>query len=149
YMAAQDCSLHASGAYTGDVSAGMLSSIGVTHCIVGHSERRLDHGETDAVIGAKIDRLLENAIQPVFCCGEKLEERNRYAHMETVARQLQQGLFHLDAERVTRCIVAYEPVCAIGTGVTATVDQAQEMHAWIRENVATHYSSAVADSLTL
>ncbi|MFM7728473.1 MAG: triose-phosphate isomerase [Flavobacteriales bacterium] len=148
-LAAQNCSQHDAGAYTGEISVGMLSSIGVTHCIIGHSERRQYFGETNEIIREKIDACLRGGITPIFCCGESLSERNFNKHFITVTNQVQQALFHLSAEQIKQVVIAYEPVWAIGTGVTATNEQAEEMHAFIRGIVSENYEGAVADSISI
>lgn len=131
-IAAQNCHEAAQGAYTGEVSVGMLASIGVTHCIVGHSERRQYFGETDAAVGTKVVALLEHGITPIYCCGERRDERQAGAHFDVVTEQMTGALGKLDNDRLQRVVIAYEPVWAIGTGLTATAQQAQEMHAHIR-----------------
>jgi triosephosphate isomerase len=148
-LAAQNCSEHPAGAFTGEISAQMLASIPVSHCLVGHSERRTLYGETDAVIAAKVRQLLAHNLSPVFCCGETLQEREAGQQEPVVGRQLEAGLFHLDAAAFSRCIVAYEPVWAIGTGRTASPEQAQDMHRFIRESAAKKYGPAAAGDLTL
>lgn len=137
-VAAQNCHEKAHGAYTGEVSAAMLKSIGVRACIVGHSERRQYFGESDAAVGAKIAALLEQGITPIYCCGEVKAEREGGTHFEVVSRQLEAALGSLAPEHMQRIVVAYEPVWAIGTGLTASAQQAQEMHAHIRSLLATH-----------
>lgn len=131
-VAAQNCHEAAHGAYTGEVSVPMLKSIGVGACIVGHSERRQYFGETDPVIARKIDALLEHGLTPIFCCGEVKAEREAGRHEHVVTTQLDGALGHLSADRLARVVIAYEPVWAIGTGLTATPQQAQDMHARIR-----------------
>lgn len=131
-VAAQNCHEAAHGAYTGEVSVAMLSSIGVGACIVGHSERRQYFGETDAAVGRKIAALLNANIMPIYCCGEVLDEREQGRHFEVVARQMDEAFRELDVSAIARTVIAYEPVWAIGTGRTATPDQAQEIHAFIR-----------------
>lgn len=131
-IAAQNCHQEEQGAYTGEVSVPMLKSLGVRACIVGHSERREYYGETDAVAGRKIKLLLKHGLQPVYCCGERREEREEGRFREVVSTQLHSALGTLTAEEAGKLIVAYEPVWAIGTGLTATPEQAQEMHAFIR-----------------
>ncbi len=148
-LAAQNCSQHDGGAYTGEISAAMLISIGVTHCILGHSERRQYFVETNEIIRAKVDACLKHGITPIFCCGETLSERELNEHFITVSNQIQQALFHLSAEQIIGVVIAYEPVWAIGTGVTASNEQAEEMHAFIRGFVAQHYNPSVADSISI
>lgn len=131
-VAAQNCHEADHGAYTGEVSVPMLKSIGVGACIVGHSERRQYFGETDAIIARKIDALLTHGLTPIFCCGEVKAEREAGRHEQVVTTQLDGALGHLSTEQLLRVVIAYEPVWAIGTGLTATPQQAQDMHAHIR-----------------
>lgn len=137
-VAAQNCHQDAHGAFTGEVSAAMLKSLGVQACIVGHSERRQYFGETDKVVGEKILALLEQDIVPIYCCGELKEERMAGQHFEVVATQMKTALAALTSDQLKRIVIAYEPVWAIGTGLTASAQQAQEMHAHIRALLATH-----------
>lgn len=148
-IAAQNCSNKNSGAYTGEVSVEMLRSIGIEWCIVGHSERREYFGETAAVLKEKVDRCLEAGITPIFCCGEALVIREQNTQNEFVQDQLEESLFHLPAEQIQKVVIAYEPIWAIGTGKTATADQAQQMHASIRSVLAGKWGQAVADSITI
>ncbi|MBP5327574.1 MAG: triose-phosphate isomerase [Bacteroidales bacterium] len=148
-IGAQNVNDNEKGAYTGEVSASMLSSMEIEYCIVGHSERRAYYGETDAIVARKVDRLLENEIRPIVCCGEVLEEREAGKQFEVVSRQIKDGLFHLDAEKFGQIIIAYEPVWAIGTGKTATPEQAQEIHAFIRNLIAEKYGKEVADNTSI
>ncbi len=137
-VAAQNCHEEKQGAFTGEVSAAMLASVGVSHCIVGHSERRQYFGETDAVVSKKITALLAHGIMPIYCCGERREERESGQHLEVVTTQMRTALAGLSTEQLERIIIAYEPVWAIGTGLTATAQQAQDMHAHIRSLLRTH-----------
>ncbi len=148
-VGAQNCSAYEAGAYTGEVSAKMLKSIDVDYCIVGHSERRKYFGETDATLAEKVNRLMENEMSPIFCVGEQLEDREANRHFEVVREQLEKGLFHLPAEYFMDVVVAYEPVWAIGTGKTATPEQAQEMHAYIRSLIREKYGEALADEICI
>jgi triosephosphate isomerase len=148
-VAAQNCSQHDAGAFTGEISTAMLASMHVNFCIIGHSERRQFYGETNEIIRTKVDACLRNAITPIFCCGELLSERNAGEHFNTVATQVKDALFHLSAEEVSKLIIAYEPVWAIGTGVTASNEQAEEMHAFIRAFVAENYNGQLADSISI
>ena len=147
-VAAQNCHQAEQGAYTGEVSVSMLKSIGVSHCIIGHSERRQYFGETDAVIGEKIAALLANGITPIFCCGERKDERESGRHFDVVTEQMKGALGRLDNERLQRVVIAYEPVWAIGTGLTATAQQAQDMHAHIRMLMHTH-GAVVAETVPI
>ncbi len=148
-VGAQNVSDKESGAYTGEVSASMLKSIELDYCIVGHSERRAYYGETDALVAAKVNQLLANEIKPIVCCGEVLEEREANKQFDVVKKQITDGLFHLTAEQFCEVVIAYEPVWAIGTGKTATPDQAQEMHAFIRSLIAEKYGKEVAEETSI
>lgn len=143
-LGAQNCSEHASGAYTGEVSAIMLKSMGIPYVILGHSERRQYFNETGKQLAQKVDGALANNLTPIFCCGEPLEIREAGTHEALVKQQIEEGLFHLNAEALKKIVIAYEPVWAIGTGKTATTDQAQEMHAVIRKHLATKFGEEVA-----
>lgn len=146
-IGAQNCSEYKNGAYTGEISAEMLSEMEVEFCIVGHSERRKYFGETDETVAKKVDRLIEQNIIPVVCCGEQLEERKAGKHFEIVEKQVKEALFHLPANHFEHVVIAYEPVWAIGTGETATPAQAEEMHAFIRSLVEKQYGADVAYNL--
>ena len=148
-VGAQNVSDQESGAYTGEVSAAMLESMELDYCIVGHSERRAYYHETDAIVAAKVNQLLAHNIRPIVCCGEVLEEREANKQFDVVKRQITDGLFHLTAEQFGEIIIAYEPVWAIGTGKTATPDQAQEIHAFIRSLIAEKYGKEVADETSI
>lgn len=148
-VGAQNCSNHSEGAYTGEISAAMLKSMDIDYCLVGHSERRKYFNEDSKMLAEKVDQLLENEISPIFCCGEALEEREANNHFDVVGKQLYEGLFHLTAEELDNVIIAYEPVWAIGTGKTASPEQAQEMHAFIRNLIAKKYSQDIADDTTI
>ncbi len=148
-VAAQNAHHEQSGAYTGEISFQMLQSMGITHCLIGHSERRQYNGETNDIIKKKIDLCLEHGLTPIFCCGEPLEVRERELHKDYVLTQLKENILHLTTEEVSNIIIAYEPIWAIGTGVTATADQAQEMHAYLRSALANHYDSATASKISI
>lgn len=148
-VGAQDVSAFESGAYTGEISAGMLNSMGIDYCIVGHSERRQYHHETDQQVAAKVNQLIANDIKPIVCCGEVLEEREANNQFEVVKRQITNGLFHLEEDDIRKVVIAYEPVWAIGTGKTATPEQAQEIHAFIRSLLAEKYGKAAADDISI
>ena len=137
-IAAQNCHEEEKGAFTGEVSGAMLKSIAVSHCIVGHSERRQYFGETDAAVGKKIAALLKHDITPIYCCGEKRDERESGRHFDVVTEQMKAALGALTNAQLCKVVVAYEPVWAIGTGLTATAQQAQDMHAHIRALLHTH-----------
>lgn len=148
-VGAQNVSDQEKGAYTGEVSAAMLESCEIDYCIVGHSERRAYYGETDALVAAKVDQLLKHGLKPIVCVGEVLEEREGGKQLDVVKRQVEGGLFHLTAEQMQQVVIAYEPVWAIGTGKTATPEQAQEIHAHIRSLLAAKYGKAVADEISI
>ncbi len=143
-IGAQNISPFEAGAYTGEVSASMLDSMEVSHCIIGHSERRKYFNEDDKMLTAKVNQALEHNIIPIFCVGESLPERESEKHFEVVRRQVRHGLFHLDTDEFAKVILAYEPVWAIGTGITATPDQAAEMHAYIRSLISERYGEEVS-----
>jgi len=149
HVGAQNVSNHEQGAYTGEVSAPMLESMGVEYCIIGHSERRKFFAETDEMLASKVKMALASEIEPIFCCGEVLAEREAGTHFEVVKAQLQHGLFHLTAEDLYNVIVAYEPVWAIGTGVVASPAQAQEMHAFIRGLITEQSGPELADDTAI
>jgi triosephosphate isomerase len=146
---AQNCNDHMSGAYTGEISAAMIRSTGAVSVIIGHSERRAHYGEDDAMLAAKTVEALRNGLRVIFCCGEVLTEREKNIHFEVVQRQLEKGLFSLSIEEFRKCVIAYEPVWAIGTGVTASPAQAQEMHHFIRDIVRKRYGQDVGDDTTI
>jgi triosephosphate isomerase len=148
-VAAQNMHQAESGAYTGEVSAGMLKSVGVNIVILGHSERRTYFHETDATVAFKTDAALQNQMEVIFCFGEELKDRQAGNHFNIVEGQLRDGLFHLEAGAWENLILAYEPVWAIGTGETATPAQAQEMHAFIRETVRKRYGSSTAEQVSI
>jgi len=148
-LSAQNCSEHTKGAYTGEISAAMLASVGVKYVIIGHSERRLYYHETHRQIEDKINRALENDLKVIFCCGETLEIRNKNEHIAFVQNQLAGSLFQLSGEAIKNIVIAYEPVWAIGTGKTATSQQAQEMHREIRNYLAQKYGNTIAENLSI
>ena len=148
-VGAQNVSDQESGAYTGEVSAAMLESMEIDYCIVGHSERRAYYGETDEIVARKVDQLLKHNLRPIVCCGEVLEEREGNRQFDVVKKQITDGLFHLSADEFSNVVIAYEPVWAIGTGKTATPDQAQEMHAFIRNLIAEKYGDEVAGNTSI
>jgi len=137
------------GAYTGETSFKQLKSFGVNYVLIGHSERREYFGETNQILKDKVDACLANEMTPVFCCGEPLEVRNSNEEIDFVRTQLTASLFHLSADSIKRCIIAYEPIWAIGTGLTATSDQAEAMHAAIRGFIAEKYDNATAESISI
>ncbi|MCX6306556.1 MAG: triose-phosphate isomerase [Bacteroidetes bacterium] len=132
------------GAFTGEISPLMLKELNVAYCIIGHSERRKYFHETNEFLLRKVDSLLKHGLRPIFCCGEVLPEREASRHFEVVKSQVEESLFHLSAEAFLNVVIAYEPVWAIGTGVTATKEQAQEMHAYIRGLISARYDETTA-----
>ncbi len=147
-VGAENCADHASGAYTGEISAAMVASTGAQYVILGHSERREYYGETVETLTEKVNLALENNLLPIFCIGEVLAEREANKQNEVVAAQMA-SVFHLSAEDFGKIVLAYEPVWAIGTGKTATAEQAQEIHAYIRSLVADKYGKEVADNTSI
>lgn len=148
-VAAQNMHQETSGAYTGEISAPMLKSIYVDTVILGHSERREYFGESDELLASKVDTALENDLEVIFCFGEVLEDRKNGNHFKVVESQIKNALFHLNSDAWSKIILAYEPVWAIGTGETASPEQAQEMHAFIRELVAERYMSDVSENVSI
>ena len=148
-VVAQNMHQAANGAYTGEVSADMLKAIGVETVILGHSERRTYFNETDAALAEKVNTVLEKGMEAIFCFGELLEDRKSDNHFAVVESQLKNGLFHLEAKDWKHIILAYEPVWAIGTGETASAEQAQEMHAFIRSIIEKEYAKEVADAVSI
>lgn len=149
HIAAQNVSRFENGAYTGEISASMLAEMEIKYSIVGHSERRKYFNETDAQLAEKVDLLLDYNIMSIFCIGEQLEERGAGTQFDIVRNQMENGLFHLNKEEFSNIVVAYEPVWAIGTGVVATPDQAQEMHSFIRNLISEKYNNQIADATTI
>ena len=148
-VGAEDCADKESGAYTGEVSASMIASTGAKYVILGHSERRAYYHETSATLKDKVKLAIANGLTPIFCVGEVLEEREAEKQNTVVKSQLSEALFDLSAEDFSKIIVAYEPVWAIGTGKTASSDQAQEMHAFIRSVISEKYGKEVADNTSI
>ncbi|MCT4645016.1 MAG: triose-phosphate isomerase [Carboxylicivirga sp.] len=148
-VAAQNCADKVSGAYTGETSATMVKSTGAQYVILGHSERRAYYGETNAILKEKTDLVLANELTPIFCIGEVLEEREAGKHFDVVKEQIEEALFHLSAEDFGKVVLAYEPVWAIGTGKTASPEQAQEIHAFIRQTLANKYGAEVANETSI
>ncbi|MCF0218392.1 MAG: triose-phosphate isomerase [Muribaculaceae bacterium] len=148
-VGAENCADHEKGAYTGEVSAAMVASTGVKYVILGHSERRQYYGETSETLVAKVNLALANNLTPIFCIGEVLEERENGTAFDVVRRQVEEALFHLSADEFSRIVLAYEPVWAIGTGKTATADQAEEMHAFIRDVIRGKYGEEVAENCSI
>jgi triosephosphate isomerase len=149
FLGAQNCHDQPSGAYTGEVSAEMLQSIGVNYVLVGHSERREYFQESHELLARKIDIVLEHGMKPTFCCGEKLETREAGQHFELVEKQVRESICHLKPQQLRECVIAYEPVWAIGTGKTATAEQAEEMHAHIRKVLSEAYDETLAEAISI
>ncbi len=149
FVAAQNCYSKKSGAYTGETSVEMLQSLGIHYVVLGHSERREYFNESNQLLAEKVNICLEYQIQPIFCCGEPLSIREANTQNAFVAKQLEESLYHLTAEQLQQIVIAYEPIWAIGTGKTASSAQAQEMHAFIRAQLATKYGAAVADNISI
>lgn len=148
-IGAQNCHQNESGAYTGEISAGMIKSVGCAYIIIGHSERRQYFAESDELLAQKTVKVLENGLTPIFCIGETLEERNNGSYFDVLKAQLDKGIFGLSAGDFSKIVIAYEPVWAIGTGLTASSEQAQEVHAFIRKEIAARYSSDMAEQTTI
>jgi len=149
FVAAQNCHQNSNGAYTGEISATMFSSVGVNHIVVGHSERREYFAESDALLAEKVNAVLANNSTPIFCCGEPLAIREAGTQNAYVETQLINSLFHLSSEQLIKVVIAYEPIWAIGTGKTASSAQAQEIHSFIRSVLATKYGSDIADQISI
>jgi triosephosphate isomerase len=149
FLAAQNMHQEASGAYTGEVSAEMLLSVGCTHVILGHSERRQYFGEDNALLAQKIDRALEAGLKVIYCIGETLAEREADQTLQVNQTQLSEGAFHLSEAQFRQLIIAYEPIWAIGTGKTASPEQAQEVHAAIRQQITDQYGEVVANDISI
>ena len=148
-VGAQNCNEHPSGAYTGEISAKMLASLGIHYVILGHSERREYYGESNELLAKKINAALENKLVPIFCCGEPLQIREQEKQDEYVRQQIQASLFHLSPEAFSGVVIAYEPIWAIGTGKTASSDQVQEMHATIRKQILEKYGEEIANNTSI
>lgn len=148
-ISAQNCHHKASGAYTGEVSAPMLASIGIKYVIIGHSERREYFNETNEQLAEKVNLALQQGLTPIFCCGEPLDIREQDKHFAYVCNQLTESLFHLSDQELSKVVIAYEPIWAIGTGRTASAEQAQEMHKQLREHLAGKYGVTIADNISI
>ena len=146
---AQDVSAHDSGAYTGEVNAAMLADLGCRYCIVGHSERRAYHGETDSDVNTKVKKLLDCNITPIICVGESLEQREKELTLEFIEYQVKAALAGLEPKAVKHCVIAYEPIWAIGTGHTATAEQAAEVCGAIRAVIRSMFDARVARSVSI
>jgi triosephosphate isomerase (TIM) len=148
-VAAQNLHQAESGAFTGEISADMIKSVGVNTVILGHSERRAIFNETDAIIASKVNTALKHDLTVIFCFGDELKDRQSGNHFNIVENQLKDGLFHIEAKDFEKIVLAYEPVWAIGTGETASPEQAQDMHEFIRETVRKAFNSDIAEDLTI
>jgi len=148
-LAAQNCASEESGAYTGEISPDMLVSVGVEYVILGHSERRAYYGEGNELLNKKTKLVLSKGLKPIFCCGEVLEERESGKLFDVIREQITVGLAGLSKEDMAQVVVAYEPVWAIGTGVVASPDQAQEMHKFIRDLLVELFDKDVAENMSI
>ena len=148
-LAAQNCHHELSGPYTGEISASMLANIGVDYVILGHSERRLYNNEGNDLLRKKVDAALSQNLKVIYCCGETLDERNSEVHLDLVAKQIVEGVSHLNAEAIKNIVIAYEPIWAIGTGETATSAHVQEMHANIRNVITNEYGAELAQDISI
>lgn len=149
FLGSQNCSDKASGAFTGETSAGMLASFGATYVIIGHSERREYFKESNQLLTEKTKQALANGLTPIFCCGEPLDIREAGTHEAYVKQQLTESLFGFSPEEMAKIVIAYEPIWAIGTGRTASSDQAQDMHAALRGHLASKFGKALADNISI
>lgn len=145
HISAQDCSTNDFGAFTGEISASMIKSTGASYVIIGHSERRMYHNESNNDLAKKINQALLSGLKVIFCCGESLSERESKSHFNLIERQLDESLFHLSDYEMEEVVIAYEPIWAIGTGVTASSQQAQEMHQFIRKLIEQKYGKQIAN----
>lgn len=148
-LGAQDCAAEAKGAYTGEVAASMIAALGCKYVILGHSERRQYYGETSGTLNKKMEQAYANGLTPIYCVGENSDERKAGKHFEVVKRQIEEVVYNLTEEQFRNLVIAYEPVWAIGTGLTATAEQAQEIHAYIREVLAAKFGAAAAECAIL
>ncbi|HXS56539.1 MAG TPA: triose-phosphate isomerase [Hanamia sp.] len=149
FVASQNCYTKESGAFTGEVSAPILSSCGIEYVIIGHSERREYFAEDNKMLAQKVDICLSNGLRAIFCCGEPLEIRESESQNTYVEKQIKESLFHLESASLQNFVVAYEPIWAIGTGKTASAEQAQEMHAFIRSVFAEKYGVEIANTISI
>lgn len=148
-LGAQNCAAEEKGAYTGEVSAAMIATLGCEYVILGHSERRQYYGETSETLNRKMAQAYAHGLTPIYCVGENLEEREAGKHFDIVKAQIEEVVYHLTPEQFSKLVIAYEPVWAIGTGKTATAEQAQEIHAYIRQVLAAKFGSAAAETAIL
>ena len=148
-VGAQNCADHESGAYTGEISAAMVKSTGAEYVILGHSERREYYGETSAILNSKVALALANGLTPIYCCGEALDVRNANEQNAYVKNQLEETVFNLSADDFKKIVIAYEPIWAIGTGVTASTEQAQDMLAFLRSTISIKFGQEIADNCSI
>jgi len=148
-VAAQDCSSNEKGAFTAEVSANMIASCNVRYVVLGHSERRANFQESNELLKTKVGQAFTNNLKVIFCCGESLAQRESGVHFDWIKTQISESLFHLSSEELKNIVIAYEPIWAIGTGVTASTDQAQEVHAFIRNILVEQYGNEVALSTSI
>lgn len=148
-LAAQNCHQQDEGAYTGEISVEMLKSVGVEYVILGHSERREYFSEDSLSISFKVTNVIKHGLRPIYCCGESLNERKEGEHFNVIDQQIREGLFQLNEMELLNCVIAYEPVWAIGTGETASPEQAQEVHAFIRKTIGEQYGDMVANNISI
>lgn len=149
FISAQNCATDEKGAFTGEISAKMIKSTGADYAIIGHSERRSYYDENSEILAKKVTQALENDLKVIFCCGENLEEREANKYKETVAKQLEEVVFKLSENEFSNVVIAYEPVWAIGTGRTASSEQAQEMHAYIRSIIKENFNEEIAENTSI
>jgi len=148
-IGAQNCASEERGAYTGEISAEMIASLEANYVTIGHSERRAYYGETNRILNKKVKLAIRNNLVPIYCCGEKLEERDAKNHFDVVKTQISEGLFDLDNKDFSKIVIAYEPVWAIGTGITASPEQAQEIHEFIRNIITIKYGKEIAENISI
>ena len=148
-VASQNCSEYNNGAYTGEVSASMLNSMGVNYVIIGHSERRSVFNESNENLNLKITKALQNNLKIIFCCGENIDQRESGEYLQVIRKQLEETILSLDQKSLCRTVIAYEPIWAIGTGITASSDQAEEIHKFIREIIAQKYGDELANNISI
>ena len=148
-LGAQNCYFADNGAFTGEISPVQLKSLNINFCLVGHSERRDNFNEDYEMLAKKVKALINHGITPIFCCGEQLQVRNSNVYREFVMKQIEDSLFSLSAEEISNCVIAYEPIWAIGTGKTATAEQAQEIHALIRARITAKYGDKIGEEMSI
>ena len=147
--ASQDCSANEKGAFTGEVSASMIASCSARYVVLGHSERRVNFNESKELLKEKVAQAFSSNLKVIFCCGESLKQREDLVHFDWLKSQISESLFHLSSDEFANIVIAYEPIWAIGTGVTASTDQAQEVHAFIRNLLVEKYGNEVAESISI